>query len=89
MQESRGCGIYKNEFMGEGIKENLYNYFCLNLTAIYLHFEWNIRRYKMLWDWLAEFHVNVLRLRNLGKEMHVRLRVSDLVIPVSLDGERN
>ena len=50
MQESRGCGIYKNEFMGEGIKENLYNYFCLTLTAIYLHFEWNIPRYKMLWD---------------------------------------
>ena len=41
----------------------------------------------MLWDWLADFHVTVLRLRNLEKEMHVRLRVSDLVIPVSLDGE--
>ena len=36
---------------------------------------------------LADFHATVLRLRNLGKEMQVRLRVSDLVIPVPLDGE--
>ena len=41
----------------------------------------------MLWDWPADFHVTVLRLRNLGTEMHVRLRVSDFVIPVSLVGE--
>ena len=41
----------------------------------------------MLWDWMADFHVTVLRLRNLGTEMHLRLRVSDLVIPVSLVGE--
>ena len=36
MQESRGCAIYKNEFVGEGIEENQYSYFCLNLTAISL-----------------------------------------------------